>query len=157
MAAERPLVVSLLPAVLALLVLLILLLCVRIWISSRMVSAVRDIADRSRALPHGPLPGPVPRWREMVMPPPLPGQVRTVERRTWVVIQTSPANVETFVYANGGAMLGRAPLRTAALPPGYHRLLFWAPSIRGRSVRSVYVRPDATTWVTADVLPAPHF
>jgi len=177
---ERPVMVSLLPAALALLVLLVLLLSLRFWIDSRMVSAARALATRTRTLAGARVPGPQPQPRGPVvgLPPagaggaypsigPLtsvipgapapPGGVNVVERRTWVMVQTTPPDIETFVYVNGGSLLGRAPLRTAALMPGYHRLLFWAPAIRGRAVRTVYVQPETTTTVTADVRPAQWF
>jgi hypothetical protein len=170
--------VSLLPAALALLVLLVLLLSLRFWISSRMVSTARALAARARTLAGARVPGPQPHSPVIGLPPagvggaypsigPLtsvipgapapPGGVAVVERRTWVMVQTTPPEIETFVYVNGGSLLGRAPLRTAALMPGYHRLLFWAPTIRGRAVRTVYVQPETTTTVTADVRPAQWF
>jgi hypothetical protein len=157
-ATERPLMVSLLPMVLALLILLVLVLCVRIWVTSRLVETAARAATRAPVTPAPPVPGPRSTARVVTPPPPPPaGAVRVVERRSLVLIRTSPPEVPTFVYANGGALLGRAPLRTAALQPGYHRLLFWAPSIGGRASRLVYVRPDATTWVRAEVRPSRQF
>ena len=170
--------VSLLPAVLALLVLLVLLLSLRIWITSRMVDTARALAARARMLAGARVPGPLPPGGPVAGVPPagvggaypfgplasvtprspaLPGGVSVTERKTWVMVQTVPPEVETFVYVNGGSLLGRAPLRTAALMPGYHRLLFWAPSIHGRAARTIYVQPDATTSVTAQVRPAERF
>jgi hypothetical protein len=149
--------VSLLPMVLALLILLILVLCVRIWVTSRLVETAAEVASRARAVPAMPVTGPPSSTRTVIPPPPPAAMVRVVERTGIVNIRSSPPNVPTFVYANGGALLGQAPIRTAVLRPGYHRLLFWAPSIRGRASCMVYVRPDATTWVSAEVRPANHF
>jgi hypothetical protein len=178
MVAERPLMVSLLPAVLALLVLLVLLLSLRIWITSRMADTARALGVRARALAAARVPGPLPPVGPVARVPPagaggaypfgplasvmprspaLTGGVSVTERKTWVMVQASPPEVETFIYVNGGSLLGRAPLRTAALMPGYHRLLFWAPSIRGRAARTIYVQPDTTTSVTAQVRPAERF
>jgi hypothetical protein len=159
-ATERPLLVGLLPTAIALLALLVLVLSVRIWILSGMLDTRQGLAKRTRALASTPVPAPpqyVSRQARPAPPPPLPGIVRAVERKTWVVIHAAPANVETFVYANGGSLLGKAPLRTSELPPGSHRLLFWAPSIGGRATQTVYVQRDATTWVNAEVRPSEHF
>jgi hypothetical protein len=172
--------VSLLPAGLALLVLLVLLVSLRMWIAGRMVGTARALAARARTLAGAQVPGPAAQSRgdaagvpgagvggaypsvgalPFAAPraPAPPGGVAVVERKTWVMVQTAPPEVETFVYVNGGSLLGRAPLRTAALMPGYHRFLFWAPAIRGRAVRTVYVQPDTTTCVTAQVHPAARF
>lgn len=159
-AEERPLLVGLLPSALALLALLVLVLSVRVWILSGMLETNRDLTRRARALSAARVPPPAPHVRPASRPvPPAPpaGTVRAVERKTWVVIQATPPNVETFIYANGGRLLGRAPVRTAELPPGTHRLLFWAPSIGGRVSRTIVVQRDATTWVNAEVRPADQF
>jgi hypothetical protein len=145
---------------LALLTLLVLVLSVRIWILNGMMDTNQGIARRARTLATTRVPAPAAHVRSSTrpMPPtPRPGELRAVERKTWVVIHTVPPNVETFVYANGGALLGRAPVRTSNLLPGTHRLLFWAPTIGGRASRTVYVHRDATTWVNAEVRPAEHF
>lgn len=155
--SERPLLVALLPMMLALLTVLVLLLAVRIWILARMLETSQDLVERRRTVAAQRVTGPAPRPQTALMPPPPPGVVRTVERKTWVVIHTSPPEVETFVYVGGGTLLGKAPVRTAALRPGTHRLLFWAPSIRGRATRTIYVQPDATTWVSQEVRPAEQF
>lgn len=157
---ERPLLVGLLPATLALLALLVAVLSARIWILNGMLDAKQRSARRAQALATSKVPAPAayvsPRSRP-TPPAPPPGEVRATERRTWVVINAVPANVATYIYANGGSLLGRAPVRTADLPPGTHRLLFWAPAIGGRVSRTVVVQRDATTWVNAEVRPAAHF
>jgi len=48
---------------------------------------------------------------------------------------------QTFVYLDGGTLLGEAPLRNAAVPAGKHTLVFWTPSVGGRSKRTVHVSP----------------
>lgn len=55
-----------------------------------------------------------------------------------VTVLTQPA-VKTFVYLNGGSLLGETPLRNAAVPAGKHTLVFWAPDMGGRSRRPIEV------------------
>ncbi len=55
-----------------------------------------------------------------------------------VTVLTQPA-VKTFVYLNGGSLLGETPLRNAAVPAGKHTLVFWAPEMGGRSRRPIEV------------------
>lgn len=50
-------------------------------------------------------------------------------------------SAQTFVYLNGGTLLGETPLRNAAVPAGKHTLVFWTPSVGGRSKRTVHVSP----------------
>lgn len=59
--------------------------------------------------------------------------------------------VRTFVYLNGGTLLGEAPLRNAAIPAGKHTLVFWSPSVNGRSTRKVEVTPGANVDVREHV------
>lgn len=51
------------------------------------------------------------------------------------------SEVETFVYLNGGSLLGKAPLQAAAIPAGNQTLVFWSPSIGGRSTRRIHMQP----------------
>lgn len=55
-----------------------------------------------------------------------------------VTVLTQPA-VKTFVYLNGGSLLGETPLRNAAVPEGKHTLVFWSPEVGGRSKRNITV------------------
>lgn len=55
-----------------------------------------------------------------------------------VTVLTQPA-VKTFVYLNGGSLLGETPLRNAAVPAGKHTLVFWSPEVGGRSKRPITV------------------
>lgn len=64
---------------------------------------------------------------------------RPAETRLSVAVV--PGDVTTYVYLNGGSLLGRAPLRDIPVRPGTHRLVLWAPSIRGRATEIVSVRP----------------
>lgn len=59
--------------------------------------------------------------------------------------------VRTFVYLNGGTLLGEAPLRNAAIPAGKHTLVFWSPSVNGRSTRKVEVTPGGSVEVQEHV------
>jgi hypothetical protein len=59
--------------------------------------------------------------------------------------------VQTFVYLNGGTLLGEAPLRNASVPAGKHRLVFWSPSVGGRSTRTVEVAAGQNTEVVEHV------
>lgn len=56
-----------------------------------------------------------------------------------VTVVTAPA-VKTFVYLNGGSLLGETPLRDAAIPAGRQTLTLWAPSIGGRATRRVDIK-----------------
>src|SRR3989442_315741 len=58
-------------------------------------------------------------------------------KETRLSLSVAPQNVTTFVYLNGGTLLGRAPLHETPLSPGRHRLVLWAPAIRGRAIYSV--------------------
>lgn len=55
-----------------------------------------------------------------------------------ITVLTQPA-VKTFVYFNGGSLLGETPLRNAAVPAGAHTLVFWSPEVGGRSKRKITV------------------
>jgi len=68
----------------------------------------------------------------------LAGEIASDSRLSVAVV---PSDVTTYVYLNGGSLLGRAPLRDLPVRPGQHRLILWAPSIRGRAVRTVTVAP----------------
>jgi hypothetical protein len=59
--------------------------------------------------------------------------------------------VRTFVYLNGGTLLGEAPLRNASIPAGKHTLVFWTPSLGGRSTRTVNVSPGQNVEVVESV------
>ena len=59
--------------------------------------------------------------------------------------------VRTFVYLNGGRLLGETPLRNASIPTGRHTLVLWAPSIRGRSTRTVDVDAGQSTLVIENI------
>ncbi len=59
----------------------------------------------------------------------------------------------TFVYADGGKLLGQAPLREVALSAGEHQLLFWTPRIGARLTRRVVVETGKSLVVEQRVLP----
>lgn len=59
--------------------------------------------------------------------------------------------VRTFVYLNGGTLLGEAPLRNATVPAGEHTLVFWSPEVGGRSTRSVNIAPGESLELTERV------
>jgi hypothetical protein len=59
--------------------------------------------------------------------------------------------VRTFVYLNGGTLLGEAPLKNAAIPAGKHTLVFWSPSVNGRSTRKVEVTAGGSVEVEEHV------
>ena len=59
--------------------------------------------------------------------------------------------VATFVYLNGGSLLGQTPLRNVTVPAGRHTLVFWSPSVGGRSRRTVEVAPGEGTLVIEPV------
>jgi hypothetical protein len=63
-----------------------------------------------------------------------------------VSVVTTPG-VKTFVYLNGGSLLGEAPLRSVAIPAGKQKLTLWAPSIGGRTTREVDVEPGGNAVV----------
>lgn len=64
---------------------------------------------------------------------------------------TTVPPVATFVYLNGGSLLGQTPIRNAAVPAGRQTLVFWTPSVGGRSRRTVDVAPGETTLVVEPV------
>jgi hypothetical protein len=53
---------------------------------------------------------------------------------------TTDSPVETFVYLNGGSLLGKTPLQDAQIPAGKQTLVFWTPAVGGRSVRRIEMR-----------------
>lgn len=59
--------------------------------------------------------------------------------------------VRTYVYLNGGSLLGEAPLRDASIPAGRHTLVFWTPSVGGRSRRTVDVEPGSSVVVVQKI------
>ncbi|MGV3720028.1 MAG: hypothetical protein ACO1SX_03875 [Actinomycetota bacterium] len=69
-------------------------------------------------------------------PAPTPPR-RSSESGALSVSTDQPA--QTFVYLDGGTLLGQAPVRNAAVPAGKHTLVFWTPSLGGRSKRTVNV------------------
>jgi len=70
---------------------------------------------------------------------------------TGAVNVSTDQSVRTFVYLNGGTLLGEAPLRNAAIPAGKHTLVFWSPSVNGRSTRKVEVSPGGSVEVEEHV------
>jgi hypothetical protein len=70
------------------------------------------------------------------LPAPTPPR-RSSESGALSVSTDQPA--QTFVYLDGGTLLGEAPVRNAAVPAGKHTLVFWTPSVGGRSKRTVNV------------------
>lgn len=108
---------------------------------------------------------PTPRKREVVAVTPEPRRpVRrnpepemaavTTESQlggTGAVNVSTDQPVRTFVYLNGGTLLGEAPLRNASIPAGKHTLVFWSPSVNGRSTRKVEVSPGGSVEVEEHV------
>ena len=120
------------------------------------------------AAPEGEAPAaPKPRKRERVasiaVPERKPEEPSTMEPEgvsepeetnvtgTGAVNVSTDQPVRTFVYLNGGTLLGEAPLRNAAIPAGKHTLVFWSPSVNGRSTRKVEVTPGASVEVREHV------
>ncbi|MFN3649717.1 MAG: hypothetical protein ACK47B_09045 [Armatimonadota bacterium] len=64
---------------------------------------------------------------------------------------TTDRAARTFVYLDGGKLLGVAPLRNAAVPAGRHTLVFWAPSIQGRASRTIHVPRGGSIVVTEEI------
>jgi hypothetical protein len=79
-----------------------------------------------------------------------PGGGWTASGQGAVSVVTVPP-VRTFVYLNGGRLLGETPLRNASIPCGRHTLVLWAPSIRGRSTRTVDVDAGQSTLVIENI------
>ncbi|HTE18599.1 MAG TPA: PEGA domain-containing protein [Armatimonadota bacterium] len=88
-------------------------------------------------------------------PPPPTVTVRPSGTGTLSVTTDPP--VDTFVYLNGGTLLGHAPLQATAIPAGRHTLVFWAPSIGGRSTRTVDVEPGEAVEVVEKISPQNRF
>lgn len=63
----------------------------------------------------------------------------------------------TYVYLNGGSLLGQAPLRNKPIPAGRQTLVFWSPSVGGRSTRTVDVEPGGSALVVENVRAQPRF
>jgi hypothetical protein len=53
---------------------------------------------------------------------------------------TTDSPVETYVYLNGGSLLGKTPLQDATIPAGKQTLVFWTPAVGGRSTRHIEMR-----------------
>jgi hypothetical protein len=75
---------------------------------------------------------------------------------TRLSLSVAPQEVTTFVYLNGGTLLGRAPLHETPLRPGRHRLVLWAPAIRGRATYSVTLEPGQHARVSTELAAGPH-
>ena len=82
-------------------------------------------------------------------PEPAPAPPRPQGRGAISVSIDQP--VRTFVYLNGGTLLGEAPLRNASIPAGKHTLVFWSPSVGGRATRTVNVAPGEKVEVVQQV------
>lgn len=67
-----------------------------------------------------------------------------------VTVLADPAE-KTFVYLNGGSLLGEAPLRSVPVPSGRQTLVFWTPASGGRSKRVVDVEPGGSVVVVERV------
>ncbi len=57
----------------------------------------------------------------------------------------------TYVYNNGGSLLGLAPLVRHSLPPGRHVLTLWNPITGGRALKVVTVRAGRELRLTQHV------
>lgn len=80
-------------------------------------------------------PEPEPEVVEELPAPAPPG--RSSESGALSISTDQPA--QTFVYLDGGTLLGATPVRHAAVPAGTHTLVFWTPSVGGRSKRTIHV------------------
>ncbi len=58
---------------------------------------------------------------------------------------------ETYVYLNGGTLLGQAPLRNIPVPAGRQNLLVWTPSVGGRECRTVTILAGAETFLAVRI------
>lgn len=67
------------------------------------------------------------------------------------------SEVETFVYLNGGSLLGKAPIQGATIPAGRQKLVFWSPSVGGRSTREVEIRAGQNMVLIHNVAPSSQF
>ena len=104
-----------------------------------------DMPKRDAAAAQKPLPS--SREAQPVAQHPAPAP--TGEPGTLSVLTEPP--VATFVYLNGGSLLGQTPLRNVTVPAGRHTLVFWSPSVGGRSRRTVDVAPGEGTLVIEPV------
>jgi hypothetical protein len=76
---------------------------------------------------------------------------RAVAHRAGLVIDAlaRPDEAKTFVYLNGGRVLGIAPLSIQFSRPGRYRLLFWTPSMGRQVNREIVVTGRGRQWVSA--------
>jgi hypothetical protein len=95
-------------------------------------------------------PGPAPQATPTTTDALPPGSSGTV------TVVTTPG-VKTFVYLNGGSLLGEAPLKGTTIPAGRQKLTFWTPSVGGRSSRTVDVKPGQSALVVENVRPSPKY
>jgi hypothetical protein len=120
------------------------------------ISPRRDVRDRRpirRRLARRPgMPSGMKRLARSI----APGVRREKRDETRLSVSVEPRDVTTFVYLNGGALLGRAPLRDTPVRPGHHRLVFWAPSIRARATRAVQLDPGQHAELSAALNLPPH-
>jgi hypothetical protein len=87
-------------------------------------------------------------------PAPVPPR-RSSESGALSISTDQPAR--TFVYLDGGTLLGEAPLRNTSVPAGKHTLVFWTPSLGGRSRRTVNVAPGENVEVVERVRSSESF
>jgi hypothetical protein len=58
----------------------------------------------------------------------------------------------TFIYLDGGSVLGEGAVREKQIPAGRHRLLYWSPNLGKRAVQSFEAAPGAQITLNAPVI-----
>lgn len=66
---------------------------------------------------------------------------RFAEAGSGAVSVSTDSGMDTYVYLNGGSLLGKAPLEDAPIPAGNQTLVFWTPAVGGRSTRRIRMEP----------------
>jgi hypothetical protein len=82
---------------------------------------------------------------------------RHAGRGAGAVSVTTDSPVETYVYLNGGSLLGKTPLQDAQVPAGKQTLVFWTPAVGGRSTRRIEMRAGQSLSLVESVAHSARF
>lgn len=109
-------------------------------------SSVAEVAAAAAVPPRFEASSAPPQVARAEAPRAVPPQPRVSEppaspRGTAAVSVSTDSGMDTYVYLNGGSLLGKAPIEEAQIPAGNQTLVFWTPAIGGRSTRQIRMAP----------------
>jgi hypothetical protein len=73
-----------------------------------------------------------------------------------VNVSAQSHGAKTYIYFNGGRVLGLAPLPVQFDRPGRYRLTFWTPALHQHAAKMIEVTGRGRQWVSIDMRPGPE-